>query len=426
MTQQPTQTRRKRQPEPPRHVRMHLDDLSYFAEGVGRVDDEVYFVAFGLPGEDVVAEVHEARKKFRRSRVIDVLRPSPDRVAPPCQYFGTCGGCQSQHIAYASQLAFKRRAVEEQLRRIGGFESPPVLDTIGSPNPWNYRNHVRFSTRRDGSLGFTLRQSRWVLPVDLCVIALPQINDALATLQGHGAGLHQVAVRYSPRTDQMLISPRIPAVTDLETGQGFLEEEILGRRFRISPSSFFQVNTRPDERVLPDTIRAGWLAERTGAWSQAEILALLVLDLVEPTGREFVVDAYGGVGTFALLLAERVGRVLGIEESRSAILNARHNATGVDNVEFVEQKTEIALPVLTDRPDAVVLDPARAGCAPPVLDALLDLHPERIVYVSCDPATLARDLRRLADGGYDVRSVQPVDMFPQTYHVETVTLLTLR
>lgn len=424
MSQSPPR-RRPRPPEPPRLVRLHLDDLSYYGEGVGREGDEVHFVAYGLPGEDVVAEVSDERSRFRRARAVAVLAPSPDRVAAPCPYFGVCGGCQIQHLAYEAQLAVKRGVVAQQLRRIGGFEEAPVLPTIGAPTPWRYRNHVRFSTRRDGSLGYTRAHSRWVLPIDACPIAQDEINDALARLQGHGAGLHQVAVRASARTGQLLVAPRIPNAP-IETGQEYLEDELLGRRFRISPSSFFQVNTRPDPRALPASIAAPWLPVREGDWSQAEILALLVLDRAAPSGNEFVVDAYGGVGTFALLLADRAARVVSIEEARTAVRDARHNAAGVGNVEFVQEKTEVALPALADRPDVVVLDPARAGCAPPVVEALLSRHPDRIVYVSCDPATLARDLRRLVDGGYDLRTVQPVDMFPQTYHIESVSLLELR
>jgi 23S rRNA (uracil1939-C5)-methyltransferase len=199
---------------------------------------------------------------------------------------------------------------------------------------------------------------------------------------------------------------------------------LLGRRFRLSPPSFFQVNTRREPRPLPDAIRSPLLPLPDDGLSMAEVLALLVLDRLEPSPSDFVVDAYGGVGTFALLLAPLVSEVIGIEEAPSAVRDAKHNAQGVDNVSFTLARTEDALPTLDRRPDAVVLDPARVGCAPEVLSALLHLKPPKLVYVSCDPTTLARDLRILVDGGYQLREVQPVDMFPQTYHVEAVVTLT--
>jgi 23S rRNA (uracil1939-C5)-methyltransferase len=194
----------------------------------------------------------------------------------------------------------------------------------------------------------------------------------------------------------------------------------------MQPPSFFQVNTLRERRELPSAVGRAWLPISEAGVSMAELLVLLVLDRLQPDPSDVVIDAYSGVGTFALLMAPLVREVIGIEEASSAVADALFNSRDdVENVRFIKAKTEAALPALQSRPSAVVLDPARLGCHPDVLKALLDLKPPRVVYVSCDPSTLARDLRLLVDGGYTLHEVQPVDMFPQTYHIECVATLNL-
>jgi len=411
-------------------LQLVLDDIAFGGEAIGRVDGEVVFVPYALPGEEVRVAVEQTKRQYRRTRLLEVLRAAPERVAYPCPYFTTCGGCQWQHAAYEAQLRFKQHVVVEQLRRLGGFADAEahVRPVVGMVRPWEYRNHARFSLgRRYGELGFTRKETHHLLRVDYCWLMVPQINRALDHLQRRCAGLpsHQVTIRYSPRTGQLLVQPEVPAVPELPTGQPYLEEEVLGRRFRVAPSAFFQVNTVPERRALPPQLAVPWIAEREGEWSMAELLALHVLDRLGPGRLGRVVDAYSGVGTFAVLLAERADEVIGIEESPAAVRDARHNAWGLDHVRFVEGKTEQVLPQLEGRLDAVVLDPARVGCHPAVLEALLARRPPRVIYVSCDPATLARDLRILVDGGYRLEQVEPLDLFPQTYHIESVSTLTL-
>jgi 23S rRNA (uracil1939-C5)-methyltransferase len=394
----------------------------------------VLFVPRGLPGETVVVEVRETRRDFARGELVSVERGSDARVSPACAHYGEgCGGCSWQHADYALQLRLKQVIVADQLRRIGHFGDADdlVRPPVSMLEPWHYRNQARFTVgRRFGELCFTYRGSHRLLRVEHCWIAHPRINAVLEIAQGRladiGRRVHQVAVRVGANTDQLLVSPALPEIPELETGQPYLEEEVLGRRFRLQPPSFFQVNTRREQRDLPPAIRRAWLPIPVDGLSMADVLALLVLDRLEPSADSTIVDAYSGVGTFALLLAPLVGEVIGIEEARSAVRDAEHNARGVSNVSFIQAKTEEALPSLATRPDAVVLDPARVGCHPAVLHALLDLRPPRIVYVSCDPTTLARDLRILVDGGYQLHEVQPLDMFPQTYHIETVSSLTLK
>ena len=322
--------------------------------------------------------------------------------------------------------------VVDQLRRIGHFADGDELvrPPIAMLEPWNYRNQARFTVgRRFGELCFTLRSSHRLLRIEHCWIVHPTINSVLETAQGRLNALdrriHQVLVRVGINTGQVMISPALPEVPEIETGQPFIEEELLGRRFRLEPPSFFQVNTLREKRALPSAIGTSMLPPPDTGLSMADILALLVLDRVQPEPSHLVVDAYSGVGTFALLLAPLVREVVGIEEAPSAIRDAEYNARDIANVRFLKSKTEQALPALDRRPDAVVLDPARVGCHPAVLHAILQSRPPRVVYVSCDPSTLARDLRLLVDGGYTVDEVQPLDMFPHTYHVESVATLAL-
>lgn len=409
-------------------IDVDLTDVAFGGDAIGRVDGEVVFVPFGLPGERVRAELRAQKPQFATAEIVELLQSSDERVAPPCPYFGTCGGCQWQHARYEAQLAMKRRVVAEQLRRIGGFAGAEdlVRAPIGMVNPWEYRNHVRFTLgRKYGDVGYTYRESRRILRVDHCHIAHPAINSVLEAIQRRCAGLraHQVTVRYGCNTADLLVNPRLPMVPELETGQAALTEQVLDRTFRISSAAFFQVNTRREERTVPSSIAGD--GDTDGLYSISDLLAMAVLRRLECGPDDVVVDAYCGVGTFSALLAPRVGSVIGIDESNAALKDAALNTAGLPNVRFVAGKTEGALAELEEpRLDAVVVDPSRAGCAPQVIQAIVARPPRRLVYVSCDPATLARDLRLLTQGGFRVDGVEPFDMFPQTYHIETVTTLT--
>jgi 23S rRNA (uracil1939-C5)-methyltransferase len=392
----------------------------------------VVFVPRGLPGEAARIQLAEERRDFARGDLLSVLRPAAERIEAPCAHYADgCGGCSWQHANYPAQLRLKQAIVVDQLRRIGHFANADelVCFPLGMLDPWRYRNQARFSVgRRFGELCFTLRATHRLLRIEHCWIVHPRIQDTLAMAQGRLANverrLHQLSVRVGANTGQLLISPALPEIPELESGQPYLEEELLGRRFRLQPPSFFQVNTRREVRPLPTQIHEARLPLPDDGLSMAELLALLVIDRLAADASDVVVDAYSGVGTFALLLAPLVREAIGIEEAKSAVKDAEHNAGDVGNVRFIQGKTEAVLPSLSVRPDAVVLDPARAGCHPDVLRALLDTRPSRVVYVSCDPSTLARDLRVLVDGGYQLHEVQPLDMFPQTYHIECVATLT--
>jgi 23S rRNA (uracil1939-C5)-methyltransferase len=309
--------------------------------------------------------------------------------------------------------------VDGLLREIGHFEQPPLLATVPCDDPWQYRNHMRFSVNREGQPGLTARGSHRVLPLSHCPIAHPLINAALPIFSQQKNPRPQVLVRCATATRQMLIQPRQSdevvaqlAEQGIEVCDETMDEQLHGETFRVRPSSFFQTNT-----------------------AQAEKMAQMVLDglfPLAPGGGEgerpvTMLDAYCGVGTFALLLARRAGKVIAIEESASSIKDARWSLREVENVEIMQGKVEDLLPTLAERIDGLVIDPPRAGCQRPVLDALARNPVRRIVYVSCDPSTLARDLNILCHeyAIYRLRSVQPLDMFPQTAHIESVAILEL-
>jgi 23S rRNA (uracil1939-C5)-methyltransferase len=390
-------------------------------EAIGRDETgRVVFVPYAIAGEEVVVEIVEEKKNYARARLVEIITSSPARVSPRCEHFGKCGGCQWQHIAYDAQLRFKTDIVREQLARIGKIADAPVRDTIGMTDPWHYRNNVQFQLDDTGRLCFRAMESHALVPIRECHIIHPLLAEMFRALEFEGADFVEVTLRAGTRTGEKLLmlegrdeappeisvdepisiahrTPRgdvIPLV-----GKDALHEELRGRLFRVSPQSFFQVNT-----------------------TMAETLIELVERYLAPRPSDVLLDAFGGVGTFGLLLAPRVARVIEIEEAPDAVNDAKANAVELMNVEFQRGKVEDILPKSKSPIDLVVADPPRAGIAPTAREAIITQLPRAIAYVSCDPATLARDARQLVNGGYRLVEVQPVDMFPQTCHIETVSL----
>ncbi len=407
--------RRKRrlvdQPRVP--ITLELTGFAHGGYAIGRAPDgRVVFASYGIPGERVVAEITGEAPTYLEATVVQVLEASPHRVTAPCRYFGAgygqqCGGCQLQHIAYPEQLRLKTEVVREQLRRIGKFEDAPVLPMLGQDPPWAYRNHMRFTVRRDGDVGFMQRGTHRFLKIEECAIALPSVNRALAAVQGRTFGTRQLSVRVGEHTEDELVQPTLqwrPGRTRrLRSGQPFLREELLGQHYRVSASAFFQVNTR-----------------------QAEVLVAYALDRLLERQPNVVVDAYSGVGTFAAQLAAHVDQVITIEAQTAAGDDAEANLGQFKNVTRVVGDVAHVLPGLEPAPDALVIDPPRAGVERAVLEGIIESPTRRVVYVSCEPATLARDLRILVDAGFQLLEVQPVDMFPQTQHIECVAVLDRR
>ncbi len=400
--------------------------MAHGGDALGRHEGKVIFVPYAMPGEEALVEIVEDKGRYARGRLVETLSPSPHRVDPPCPHFGPgkCGGCQWQHITYQAQLEFKAAVVGNQLARLGRLPDATVKRSIPSATPWHYRNHVQFSVGGDGRLGFVATDGRRVETVEVCYLLHPILEGLFAALDLELPELARLSLRAGVNTcDLMMIfethDDLPPALeSDLPVscvlllsdgtpvnliGSNQITEVVAGRRFHISATSFFQVNT-----------------------AAAEELVRVVGEYLAPTGDDVLLDAYCGVGTFALSLADKVGQVIGIEENGGAVADARLNVAELTNVEFMEGSVEASLPQLDRRIDLVVLDPPRQGCKPKALGALIELAPRRIVYVSCDPATLARDARRLTDSGYQMVEVRPVDMFPQTYHIESVALFEKR
>ncbi len=369
----------------------------------------------------------------RRVMITEIHQPSPRRVEARCPVFGSCGGCQLQHLQYADQLAWKREIVERLLREIGHFEQAPLLATVSCDDPWQYRNHMRFSVNRAGQPGLTARGTHRVLPLTACPIAHPLINLALPIFSQQKNPPPQVLVRCATATRQMLIQPRQSAEVvaqlaekGIEVRDETMDEQLCAETFRIRPSSFFQTNTAQAEKMAQMVLDGFFSAPQVP--EPARVSSAQASPVSTSSGHPLtVLDAYCGVGTFALMLARRAGRVIAIEESASSIKDARWNLREVENVEIMQGKVEDLLPTLAERLDGLVIDPPRAGCQRAVLDALARNPVKRIVYVSCDPSTLARDLDILCHeyATYRLCSVQPLDMFPQTAHIESVAILEL-
>lgn len=414
---------------------VEFTDMAYGGEAVGRHEGMVVFASLGAPGDVANVDVTIHRKSFARGTVVEVLEPAGTRTTAPCPYFGSCGGCQWQHVAYQEQLNLKRHHVDEAFRRIGHLEVD-VQPVLGMETPWHYRNTMEFGFTRESEPGLRRLRGHRIVPIEYCLISRPEINETLDELWDLFAREktaevlpNNVFVRTGERSPGVVVGlfghgdwPEVAdrlvqARPDLISGvvqrkgrtsekgrvlfgNDFTEHELLGKWYRASVASFFQVNKPQVERLVG-----------------------VALDWLAPRSTETILDAYSGVGTFSLQLAEKVMRIVAVEASPSANFDARINASKWQNLELVEGNFG-EVPLAVERVDGVVIDPPRAGCSPEAIAALDALAPERIVYVSCDPTTLARDAGLLTSAGFRVERVQPVDLFPQTYHVETIALFT--
>ncbi len=406
----------------PEVIDLHLTAMAHGGSALGRYGGQVVFVPYAIPGETVRVEITEARARWARARLLDVLEPSPHRVEPPCPHFGPgkCGGCHFQHIDYEAQVEFKRQVVVDQLARVGGLHDVSVQEPIGAAEPWSYRNHVQFSVTPEGQLGFLTGDTHHVVPVGECLILDPLLDDLWAALDMEWPQLRRLSLRCGSATGDLMAIFELDHYEDFDIevdlsvscvilladgeavvlmGHPFLVEHVAGRNYRISTGSFFQVNT-----------------------GGAEALVTLVRECLAPAGDEVLADLYCGVGLFGLAIASDVRRVIGVEAAPSAVADFRHNAQGTDHVESIEGEVQVVLPHLAGPVDLLVLDPPRSGAGARVVGEIARLGPRRVVYVSCDPATLARDARHMTGAGYRLEQVQPVDLFPQTFHVESMAL----
>lgn len=402
-------------------VEVVLTSLSHNGEAIGRYDGRAIFVPFALPGETVRVRIVEEHKNFLRAELVEVVKPSVERIAPRCRHYGVCGGCHYQHLSYLSQLSTKSNILKDQLKRIGKIPAPTVKDIVPSPNEWNYRNNVQFHLDQSGVLGFVASgDPSELIPIQECHLPENSISAFWPTLEFEpDSPVERVSLREGRDADLMLVlesDEKAPPEMEIEAGisvvhlteddsvvvagDGYLLMNVHGRPFKVSAASFFQVNT-----------------------PMAEKMVTYLLENIPVSASSTLLDVYCGVGLFSAFFASRVGRLIGIELSPSSCEDFAINLDEFENVELYEGLAEEILPALKVKADVVILDPPRAGLERVALDALIRFAPQIIAYVSCDPATLSRDVARLTTAGYSLLHVTPFDLFPQTYHIESISIL---
>lgn len=435
-------------------------DLTHEGAAVAKIDGYTVFVPKGLPKERAIIKITKIGKGFGYGRLLETLEASADRIEPICPVFHRCGGCKLQHLSYEAQLLQKQKMVQDVLARIGKITDVTVHPTLGMSDPWRYRNKAQIPVAdREGGLvaGFYQERSHHIIEMDECFIQQEE-NDRIVQAvtkfanelgikgydeEKHRGTLRHIVVRYGHMTKEVMvvfvtngdelphkkeliakISEKYPNVksivqninnertnvifgekTKVLWGEPYIYDYIGDIKFAISARSFYQVNPE-----------------------QTKVLYDKALEYANLSGKETVIDAYCGIGTISLFLAKRAKHVYGVEIVPDAIDDAKRNArlNGITNADFAVGAAEKVIPWWNAqgiRADVIVVDPPRKGCDKELLNTIIEMKPKRVVYVSCNPSTLARDLRILEDGGFKTKEVQPVDMFPQTMHVELVALM---
>lgn len=443
-------------------IEVTIEDIGETGEGIGKSDGFTWFIKDTVIGDRVKAKVMKTKKSYGFARLEELLKLSENRVVPRCPVAGPCGGCQLQAMSYEEQLRYKEKRLYNNISRIGGFPQVPMLPIMGMDEPWRYRNKAQFpwGTDKDGNIitGFYAGRTHSIIAYDNCFLGIEENRDILRKIKAHMEKYHlrpydeaahkglirHTLIRKGFRTGEIMVCQvingttlphsqelvksllEIPGMTSISVntnkeqtnvilgnkvdnlyGPGYITDYIGTVKYRISPLSFYQVNPVQTEKLYSTALQYAGL-----------------------TGGETVWDLYCGIGTISLFLAQKAKKVYGVEIVPQAIEDARENAklNRIGNVEFFVGKAEEVLPEQYEKnhvhADVIVVDPPRKGCDEVCLETIVKMAPERVVYVSCDSATLARDLRYLADRGYELMKVQGCDMFPQTTAVETVCLLT--
>ena len=456
-------------------VTLHIEDIGTGGEGIGKADGFTFFVKDAIVGDVIEAKIMKLKKNYGYARLMKVLTPSKDRVEPKCPVARQCGGCQIQEMRYEAQLAFKQKMVQNNLERIGGLSDFEMYPVIGMETPYAYRNKAQFPVGedKDGNIviGFYAGRTHHIVEQTDCCIGAPENGEVLRKVRAymqknqirpyneehHSGIVRHILIRTGYHTKEIMVCLIVNAAkasclknaeqlteslremdgmtsvmvnfntektnvilgkkSEVLWGQPYIEDFIGDVKYQISPQSFFQVNPMQTEKLYAKALEYAGL-----------------------TGNETVWDLYCGIGTISLFLAKNARKVYGVEIVPQAIEDARNNAkrNGIDNAEFFVGKAEEVVPAFYEkalkqaqdseagksiRPDVVVVDPPRKGCEEILLETIVKMQPQRIVYVSCDSATLARDLKFLSANGYAVKKVQPVDQFGHSVHVETVVLL---
>lgn len=418
-----------------RHVK--IESMAFKGMGVGRIDGKTIFVPFTLVGDEVAVEIIQDKKTYFWGELKKIIVPSPHRIKPPCPYFGKCGGCQWQHIDPSIHGEMKREILWDILKRLGKLDPVPPIHVLPSLNPYDYRIRVQLKVK-EKVLGYYHQGSHRFIEITHCPISHPLVNRMISILREQRddfPSLDEIEINVSPEEEKgiLLFHPHLPGQELRPFAKKLLQDQpllkgvvISGKRESISigdPSLLFSIPFPVKKSGLSFRISAGSFFQIN--LEQNQKLIRTVVDCASPTKDERLLDLYAGVGNFTLPLALHAGEVWGIEGNTTAITDAQCNVerNGIRNVHFVNGKVE---EVLRDwkrgKIDQIVLDPPRAGCKN-IIDRLTDMAPEKIVYVSCDPATFSRDISLFLKRGYVLQRLHLIDMFPQTYHMEVVGLL---
>jgi len=400
---------------------LNIVQLVYGGNGMGRLaNGKAVFVPGVLPGEKVRVRLYKEQKGYAQAELLEILEPSEDRIQPRCPHFGSCGGCHYQHMPYPSQLNYKQVILTEQFLRLGNFPNPPLKSIVPSPVEFNYRNNVQFHISPNKTLGFQATASNRIVGIKECHIAHRLLEDTRNLLDIEELpGLDLVELRCGLDDDVMMIlESQQEIVPEFETkvpisaifrgsqggefllsGSDVLLQEVMGKIFAVSPGSFFQVNLQAVEKMLT-----------------------YIITLLPSAENRTVMDLYCGVGLFSSFFAPCAKKLIAIESSPSACQDYAHNLDTYNHIELYQGNVENILPYIDASPSLIIADPPRGGMGEDVIKSVLHLSSQTLAYVSCDPATLARDSRFLVAGGYSLTEITPFDFFPQTYHIETVAL----
>lgn len=399
---------------------VRINNLAYGGDGLGKLTDgRVVFVPYAIPGELVRLRLVEEKLHYARAEILQVQEASPGRLTPRCQHYTTCGGCHYQHMDYPSQLRVKATILGEQLERIGGLKEIPIVEIEAAPEPWYYRNHIQFHLTREGKLGFQKAHSNQTFPILECHLPENSINRLWPLIEFEpDLGVERVSLRTGKDDEMMLIlessnpEPLDFSIEDLAisvvqvgqsgslvlAGSDHILMEISERYFKVSARSFFQVHTL-----------------------QAKAMVRQLLTYLSFDKDMTILDVYCGVGLFSAFLAPKVKNLVGIEMSPESCADFAANLDEFDNVSLYEDTSENVLNSVNFDPDIIIMDPPREGLGEKTVNGILAQGAATLVYVSCDPATMARDAKRLISGGYKLEKITLFDMFPQTYHIESIT-----
>ncbi len=447
-------------------IQLTIEDMGVSGEGIGKAEGMTFFVKDALIGDHIRAGITKLKKNYGYARLLEILTPSPWRVQPRCPIHRQCGGCQIQALDYKKQLEFKQKKVLGNLQRIGGFAEPPMEPVVGMEDPYHYRNKAQFpiGKDKDGRIiaGFYAGRTHQIIPNRDCALGVPVNKEILDIIIGimeekgiepydeqtRKGLVRHVLIRYGFHTKEIMVCIVVNG-EKLSYADVFVKELC---KLKGMTSISINVNQQNTNVIMGQEVKVlwgqPWITDRIGDISyrisplsfyqvnpvQTEKLYRLALEYADLKGTETVWDLYCGIGTISLFLARQAKKVYGVEIVPQAIRDARENAriNKIENVEFFTGKAEEILPDFykkeekagrSPRADVIVVDPPRKGCDQELLDTILKMQPERIVYVSCDSATLARDLKILCQGEYELKRVRPVDQFCHTSHVECVVLM---